>query len=268
MKLTKEHLLDAVHQLSHYVSEHGGSGGKEIQPVIYSNDEREVGVWTDGKPLYQKTFIVDNPQAGGQTYNLNISNLEKVVEQFGTWTRRWEAYGSISSWTYNINAENEIMPSFQPQFQVLARARDSDGTFYIYYPTSGAYSSAVSQVRLTIQYTKTTDTAGSGIWTPSGVPAVHYSTDEQVVGTWTDGKTIYQKTYTNLGIVKSPAKVWFDIVDVGELNIDTLINCYANPGKTATMALNTLVDGTMLKGFFDTVWCLNTVTIQYTKTTN
>ncbi len=167
-------------------------------PLIYSTDEREVGVWTDGKPLYQKTFVVDNPQAGDQTYSLGISNLEKVVEQFGTWTRRWDVYGSIHSWTYNINSENEIMPSFQPQFQVLARVRDTDGVFYTYYPTTGAYSQAVSQIRLTIQYTKTTDTAGSGIWTPSGVPAVHYSTDEQVVGTWIDGSTLYERTiFTN-----------------------------------------------------------------------
>jgi hypothetical protein len=47
---------------------------------------------------------------------------------------------------------------------------------------------------VTVQYTKTTDTAGSGQWTPQGVPAHHYSTDEQVVGTWIDGSTIYEKT--------------------------------------------------------------------------
>ena len=46
-----------------------------------------------------------------------------------------------------------------------------------------------------IRYTKTTDTAGSGQWTPQGVPTVDYSTDERVVGTWIDGSTIYEKTF-------------------------------------------------------------------------
>ena len=49
------------------------------------------------------------------------------------------------------------------------------------------------RVVFTLIYTKTTDTAGSGQWTPQGVPAHHYSEDEQVVGTWIDGSTVYEK---------------------------------------------------------------------------
>ena len=30
--------------------------GDKYAPVIYSLEEREIGVWTDGKPLYQKTI--------------------------------------------------------------------------------------------------------------------------------------------------------------------------------------------------------------------
>ena len=62
---------------------------------------------------------------------------------------------------------------------------------------------------LTIWYTKDSDTAGSGSWTPSGVPAVHYSTDEQVVGTWIDGRTIYQKAFDNLNITVA-SNAWTD----------------------------------------------------------
>ncbi|MBR1703169.1 MAG: hypothetical protein IJ716_14680, partial [Lachnospiraceae bacterium] len=49
--------------------------------------------------------------------------------------------------------------------------------------------------KLILEYTKISDSPGSGTWTPSGVPAVHYSTEEQVVGTWMN-KPLYQRTFT------------------------------------------------------------------------
>ena len=74
---------------------------------------------------------------------------------------------------------------------------------------------------ITIRYTKSTDIAGSGIWTPSGIPAVHYSTEEQVVGTWIDGKTLYQKTITSSDAISF--NNWGNIVDVSSLNIDEFV---------------------------------------------
>ena len=41
-----------------------------------------------------------------------------------------------------------------------------------------------AQIYVTLQYTKTTDVAGSGDYTTLGIPTVHYSTNEQVIGTW------------------------------------------------------------------------------------
>ena len=52
--------------------------------------------------------------------------------------------------------------------------------------------STLNIIIITLQYTKTTDVAGSGSWTPQGVPTHHYSTDEQVVGTYL-GETLYEK---------------------------------------------------------------------------
>ena len=73
---------------------------------------------------------------------------------------------------------------------------------------------------ITIQYTKTTDQPGSGTWTPQGVPAVHYSTDEQVVGTWTDGSTIYEKTIT--GTLGNVAQKTIDLSS--EINCNLVID--------------------------------------------
>ena len=81
----------------------------------------------------------------------------------------------------------------------------SDGTVgvsssFFYLVTTTNISIAVgmdrssSSATVTIRYTKTTDQAGSGQWTPQGVPAVHYSEDEHIIGTWIDGSTLYEKT--------------------------------------------------------------------------
>lgn len=161
---------------------------KIIQPVIYSEEEREIGVWTDGKPLYQKTYIITSPSAEDSNIDIGISNVENVVNEWGTWYRNVNG----ATWVYDLNAVNEN--SFNVQFIVLARYKITENRLFLSIQ-SGAYSGNVLSVRYTIQYTKTTDTAGSGIWTPSGVPAVHYSTDEHVVGTWIDGSTIYERTY-------------------------------------------------------------------------
>ena len=67
------------------------------------------------------------------------------------------------------------------------------GNDYGNFPAAGT-DNRIREVWVTRKYTKTTDTPGSGTWTPSGAPAVHYSTEEQVVGTWVDGKTVYQDT--------------------------------------------------------------------------
>jgi hypothetical protein len=53
-----------------------------------------------------------------------------------------------------------------------------------------------STIYVTVYYTKTTDTAGSGSYNTLGVPTVHYTTDEQVIGTWIDGKPLYERSYS------------------------------------------------------------------------
>ena len=40
------------------------------------------------------------------------------------------------------------------------------------------------------------DGTETDLFAPNGVPAVHYSTEEQVVGEWIDGSTLYEKTYS------------------------------------------------------------------------
>jgi len=150
--------------------------GVSVQPVIYSMEEREIGVWTNGKPLYQRS-------------------IELTQVSFGSWR------------TYSVGSTIEIVNAEGALFRTNRTAdffnyyEDSTAGLYLIqrtdnlaYKIGSSYSSGFEKVIFTIQYTKTTDVAGSGTWTPSGVPSVNYSTDEQVVGTWIDGATLYEKT--------------------------------------------------------------------------
>ena len=72
---------------------------------------------------------------------------------------------------------------------------------------------------ITLRYTKTTDAPGSGKWTPQGVPAIHYSENEAVVGTWINGKTLYARTFVNENLSKNLINN-YDIYTVGTFDIN------------------------------------------------
>jgi hypothetical protein len=126
----------------------------------------------------------------------------------------------------------------------------------------------------TIQYTKIADVAGSGIYTPSGALAVHYSTNEQVIGTWIDGKPLYEKTWDFSGSpVSLVYNAWVDSGIEASTNIDTLVNSVLRYGALTCMAVEV---GKGAGGFtvgLNKLENLNTrgvtqITLQYTKTTD
>lgn len=153
-----------------------GSGGYQaygFSPIIYSTEERCVGVWTDNKPLYQKTFIVENVSISN-TYAIDVSALDV---DFGMGCKDSSFYFVSGLVRQDMNVMYES---------------GTPNALYIITPVSRN----VQKGFFTMIYTKTTDTAGSGSYNTLGIPSVHYSTDEQVVGTDEDGKTIYEKTFT------------------------------------------------------------------------
>ena len=142
----------------------------KFQPVIYSEDEREIGVWLDGKPVYEKTIDFSSD------LTVSYNGWTETTEDCSTVDRYLLGNGYTNSGTYGGN---------------ILCSKKSNNKLEIQTSRNGTTQS----VRyLTVRYTKTTDTAGSGQWTPQGVPAVHYSTDEHIVGTWIDGSTLYEKT--------------------------------------------------------------------------
>ena len=171
------------------IKDNGITVNNRFSPVIYSNDEREIGVWTDGKPLYQKTIHINALPSTTFTeieYPHNIANIDTICDYFGV--VRWSNGGvaPIGARIYFAYYHTGDKLSADPCIQVQC--------------TKENITIAVGQDRssmsadVTIRYTKTTDTAGSGTWGTDGTPMVHYSSSEHIIGTWVDGKTLYEKT--------------------------------------------------------------------------
>lgn len=174
---------------------------QELQPEIYSNEEREVGVWTDGKPLYQKTYYLAN---GNNTiYTLDASFDADIKSNAGAWL--------------DASGYKRPIPYQQSDGAVFPYSRN--GVLYLQFSPSNA-----TNISVTIQYTKTTDTAGSGTWTPSGVPAVHYDGNEKVIGTWF-GETLYQKTFDLGDDISIYDTAWFETtISWQNLNANRFVN--------------------------------------------
>jgi hypothetical protein len=142
---------------------------------IYSTDEKMIGQWIDGKPLYAKTINTGAlSNAPNKKVAHSISNLGEIVSMLATYHRtdgKWFQISNVHLTTANKTLQLSIT------------------TTNVEIESNGGDYSDVDKSYVTLQYTKTTDSAISiGSET-------EYSTDEKVVGTWIDGKPIYQKTF-------------------------------------------------------------------------
>lgn len=158
-----------------------GSGGFQaygFTPVIYSTEEREVGVWTDNKPLYQKTVYFNGTIARNNFATIDSSLKKDDVGVFLVVDAEFRSNEGLSIYgNYSIGGSNADIGI---------------------HPSSGVYIEnytvfPINEARVTYRYTKTTDVAGSGEYNTLGVPNIHYDGNEKVIGTWF-GKTLYQKT--------------------------------------------------------------------------
>ena len=207
MELTYDEYLalpeeEKTNGTTYYVKDINGAGKDQFQPIIYSEEEREIGVWTDGKPLYEKTISSSDSLTKGAwvavytNSNTDVKYYKGVViiDQNGSFVDFDYYRGSISTSEYCVSMYHKTNNSVQV-WQNIAT------TTYGYH--------------LTIQYTKNEDTPGSGTWTPQGVPAVHYDGDEKVIGTWF-GETLYEKSFqftnSSTGTIRIPISISFNEV--------------------------------------------------------
>lgn len=191
---------------NYYITDVNSDGtSNEFQPIIYSENEREIGVWTDGKPLYSQTFT-------GQINNTTIYTIPNItVDNL-------------------ISFNGFLIDGVGYKFNIPYR----DNTDYISIrlnPTNAIDLIVTSyfttaDYKINLCYTKTTDRPGSGTWTPQGVPAVHYDDNEKVIGTWF-GETLYERVYD---FSSSPIYIdtsYTTISAIDTTNIDKVIYCCA-----------------------------------------
>lgn len=192
--------------IAYFIKDLNNSHVQGYPPLIFSFEEREVGVWVDGKPLYQRTVFFNlNSGSGWTNYAHGIANIDSKVA-IGGFIR---PSGGGTTYGVGTNAVGGLSIAF-------------DQTNISFYTNNSYFQNY--RVTAILHYTKTTDTAGSGTWNGQGGIAHHYSTNETVIGTWL-GKTLYQRVF-DLGsdIVISSSS--FTSTSIDASNMQTLVNAF------------------------------------------
>ena len=247
-----------------YVISDSVNGSDGYPPLIYSFEEREIGVWEDGKPLYQKTFDFGSISgSSAKKKDLASLNIDYIASFIGTGKNN---YNEIIS----IPFAHTTSPS---QEQAFCRY-NGDKSLGVYTGSNVIFTSCF----ISLQYTKTTDTKGSGKWTTQGTLAQHYSTTERLIGTWINGKPLYEKTFTPTS--PTTANQVTVIQDITSLNIDVPVDIRGNilnvpinwnldASNGTTCFVNSAKTGIAMKvinNLLTNITC--NITLQYTKTTD
>ena len=224
--------------------------GEYYNPVIYSEEEREIGVWVDDKPLYAKTFVIT---LSNTSTVIDTSTLD--IESFVT------MYGTLSNSSYDLHFPYYDSPTYWGVGDFIK------STGNVAVTVSSDMLTNYPNLVVTIQYTKNADTAGSGQYNHLGVPTVHYSTDEQIIGTWIDGKPIYQKTYSITEITVRPTETLVPSFDISSM--DRIINAVGTHTQYQQSApLLAFIDSNQFYLSTSLACMIDTITLQYTKTTD
>ena len=150
---------------------------------IYSTAEKIVGCWTDGRPIYQKVINFGTlPNATVKSVNHGISSLGNIVDASGVFWNSSKVTGTIP-----YNSVNQTGTSGTNS--TIAMYLDTTNVSIVTFIDLSSYTNCY----ITLKYTKTTDAANSFNYADPN----DYSTSEKIVGTWIDGKPIYQKTFTS-----------------------------------------------------------------------
>ena len=245
---TKQDLADMYQGILPYL---GGMpemlANKFSKGDLYSTDEKMIGQWIDGKPIYQKTFYI-NALTNKSILSVShgISDIGELVSITGTMsngTDRLRPLPYVHDTTLGNQANIFLTPT---TFEIDNRGSD--------YSSYHAY--------VTIQYTKVSDTAisiGSD---------TDYSTEEKIVGTWIDGKPIYQKYYPSQ--LTLSVDTWVDTgISKGSISKIIGVEAYTDNG-TVINSVSSSCDGINIKicsSVGSTLPNVHGFTLRYTKTT-
>lgn len=261
--ITEERLAEFYQQILPYL---GGMpdllANKFSKSDLYSADEKIIGRWIDGKPIYQKTVSLGNlPNKTTKDVAHSISNLADIVSVSAVRKHPGDSIFSELPYVHDTTVNYQIGIAIDTT-NITIYSRNTDSSPFIGY--------------VTLQYTKTTDSSveiGND---------TDYSTTEKIVGTWIDGKPLYQKT-VDTGALPNSATTKQIAHSVA--NVDRIIWCYGYAYKTNVADGGIRLPNTMNSDAFTNTYADRTnvyiatgkdrssftesyVTIQYTKTTD
>lgn len=264
---TKQDLADMYQGILPYL---GGMpevlANKFSKGDMYSTDEKMIGQWIDGKPLYQKVYAGQCPSTSGNVYMEVDSDFSGKEYKFSRGNLLVPSTGNI----LDCNNGDGVM--------TYSKHENNVDKIVLYLPSNKGYSKPY--YKIAVAYTKTTDSA------ISIGDDTDYSTEEKIVGTWIDGKPIYQKTVScgtlpNATTGYEPKKVAHNIT-----NLDKTVNFWGiaiNPNTHASCKLGGLGTNSDTSSdlglFIDSInvniktsadrsaYSESYVTIQYTKST-
>ena len=245
--ITEERLSEFYQQILPYL---GGMpdilANKFNKSDLYSTDEKIIGQWIDGKPLYQIVLHLTNITINTE-YQYNISLLGLNVDVgFG-----------VTPMSYCVT-KNKIR-----QFTFIEYQQPDVLSIHT------SVERVISDAYVTFRYTKTTDS-------PVSIGSdTDYSTTEKIVGTWIDGKPLYQKTINFGTLPDNTSKTvahnitnFEKAVSISGVMIASNGVCETMPsGENSNFRLQ--ANGTVITVITSTSWASFTesyVTIQYTKT--
>lgn len=229
------------------------SGTSMLSPgaVLYGTEEKVIGKWINGKPLYQKVIPFTTTLQNNvwiETPEL-IDDKERIIQTF-------------------VIANLLYMP-------IMGNV-DRDGSNYVRIWSMRSTICDITHV--VIQYTKTTDEENSfnigmveNINLEQNIDFSNiYSIDERIVGSWVNGKPIYQKVINLSETIVLQSYVWTNVFMIENMekiiDIECIIGTVLNDGRLRWNCLNNYICGAAEEDNFTIPKC--TIIVRYIKTTD
>lgn len=115
----------------------------------FSTDEKEVGTWIDGKPLYQKTFVDNTEHNLEFEFNTGLTNIDTIY---------------VAQPSFGVCSNSVIYPisyAMHTNTYSLGAFVRSNGASVGVRMGGGYDTTPFTKMVITLQYTKTTDEAPS-----------------------------------------------------------------------------------------------------------
>lgn len=242
----------------YFITDNQPNGGTYVgaYETIYSTTEHVVGSYM-GKPLYQKTYY--KASLSNNVWNMNVGTISSLDELV-------ELKGVVKDSTVNLYYE---LNSTYPSDTLVMGLVTSDGRIDVY---CARQNDTWVDCYVTVRYTKTTDTTSPVEYASPN----DYSTSEKIVGTWVDGKPIYQKVYSIYMTSDTYTAPFLpevdDIISINFMSRDSR-NSYSHPYYSGTNDYSRVYveNGNLLVKLgsaYPTKPATVNIIIQYTKTTD